>query len=77
MTGQPSAIISSNHKGGGDQARPEETSSDMNIDERPFGAQRSRVDQRESWDRTDEKKNHRGADEGFPLTPTADKPEQD
>src|ERR1700686_461493 len=73
MTGHPSAIA---QPGRGDQADTEKTHADMDVDERPFRAQGSCVNQRQAWDCAEEQVDHSDANQRLTLTPPAYQPEQ-
>ena len=74
MTRQPSAISQTRR---GDQAGSEKAQADVEIDVPPLRAQRSRVNQHQPWNRTEEQENHSGANQRLALTQTlAHEPEQ-
>src|ERR1035437_66933 len=73
MTAEPSAIAQT---GRSHQAGAEKAQSDVEIDVASLRAERSGVNQRQSWDRAEEQQNHSVADYRLPLTPPAHQPEQ-
>src|ERR1019366_7692352 len=64
MTGEPSA---SAQTGRSHQAGAEKAQSDVEIDVAPFRAQRSGVNQRQSWNRAEKQENHSVANQRLPL----------